>query len=95
MCLLLLTQNWMLVDGSFIACISFLVLKIKTIHFHREQNRSSQTVCMDYFARELFDSSTKVTDSLDSDVSSDGAALDISHVMNEQITYIPRNSRLL
>ena len=27
MCLLLLTQNWILVDGSFIECISLLVLQ--------------------------------------------------------------------
>ena len=27
MCLLLLTQNWILIDGSFIECISLLVLQ--------------------------------------------------------------------
>ena len=43
-CLLLLTQNWMLVDGSFIACISLLVLQDKkTIYFDEEQKRSSPT----------------------------------------------------
>ena len=48
MCLLLLIQNRMLVDGSFIACIySLLVLKTKMIHFHEEQIRNSQEVYMD------------------------------------------------
>ena len=48
MCLLLLIQNRMLVDGSFIAYIySLLVLKTKTIHFHEEQICSLQAVWID------------------------------------------------
>ena len=34
-------ENCMLVDGSFIACISILVLKTKTIHIDEEQIRIS------------------------------------------------------
>ena len=38
MCLLLLTQNWMLVDGSFIACISLLVLQDQNNSLPRRTN---------------------------------------------------------
>ena len=37
-CLLLLTQNWMLVDGSFIACISLLVLQDQNDSLQRRAN---------------------------------------------------------
>ena len=38
MCLLLLSQDWMLVDGSFIACISLLVLQDQNDSLQRRAN---------------------------------------------------------
>ena len=44
---------------------------------------------------ELSDSSTKMTDSVYSDISTDGTATNTSRVVNEPITSIPKNNRLL
>ena len=77
--------------GHLLRALVSWSFKTKTIYFDEEQIRR-QAVCMD--GRELSDSSTKVTDSANSEVSTDGAT-NTSRLMNEPITSIPKKTLAL
>ena len=124
MCLLLLTQNWMLVDGWFIARIRLLILQDQNDSLQRRAKLRSLPASNSHVGQSSDEWPWKfncregestlpglssrlpienfpihrqnLTDSVDSDVSTDGAAATrTSRDVNEPITFIPKNNRLL